>query len=129
MVNCIVKSNTYLDLYLCDTASYTGDLFRAKIFDEKEIPEYILNGNDEVILLNSEKGLELLVREIKSLDTLIPQEETRLEEMKKGLEALYNANPKMISKYIKQYNKKSHHLIGITAETESKIIKEIVEEK
>ena len=129
MVNCIVKSNTYSNSYLCDTASYTSNLFRAKIFDEKEIPEYILNGNDEIILLNSEKGLELLVREIKFLDARIPQEEKKLEEMKEGREKLFNANPEMVSKYIEQHNKKNHPLIGIIAKTDERIIKEIVEEK
>ena len=127
MRKCIIKSNTYENSYLCGTASYTSDLYRAKIFDEDKIPKYILNDSDsEIIFLDSKEGLELLVKTIESLDRLISQEETRLKEMEEGRERLYNANPEMVLKYIEQHNKWNHPLIGITSETKKKIIEDII---
>ncbi len=128
MGNCIIKSKSYSNSYLCGTASYCSDLYKAKIFNYDELPEYILNGSDEIILLDSKKGLELLVNEIKHLDRKIPQEESKLNDMKGGREALFNANPGMVSKFIERYNKRCNNLIGISPEEERKIIEGIVEE-
>ena len=126
MGNCIVKSNTYSDSYLCGTASYCSDLHKAKIFNYDKLPEYILNGSDEIILLDSKEGLELLVNEIGLLDTQIPQAEGKLENMKEGRKALFNANPEMVSEYIKMHNKRYNDLIGISFETKKKIIEDII---
>jgi len=129
MRKCIVKSNSYTDSYLCGSASYSSDLFSAKIFDQKDLPKHILNGSDEIIFLDSEKGLELLVEEIELLDLHIPQEEAKLEEMKKGREKLYNANPEMISKYIKRYNQLNNGVIEVSSKRKEKIIEELVGEE
>ena len=128
MRKCIVKSKTYYNLYLCGTASYCGDLHKAKIFEEDTLPNYILDGEDEIIYLDSKKGLELLTSAIKDLDKRIPLEETRLNNLKEGREALFNANPEMVSKFVERYNKRHNPLIGISSEEERKIIEEIVEE-
>ncbi len=128
MGNCIIKSNSYSNSYLCGTASYCGDLYKAKIFNYDELPEYLLNGDDEIILLDSKKGLELLVNEIKHLNRKIPQEESKLNDMKDGQKALFNANPGMVSKFIERRNKRCNNLIGISSEEERKIIDEILEE-
>ncbi len=128
MRKCIVKSKTYSNTYLCGTASYCGDLYKAKIFEEDTFPNYILDGEDEIIYLDSKKGLELLTSAIKDLDKRIPLEETRLNNLKEGREALFNANPEMVSKFVERYNKRHNPLIGISSEEERKIIENIIEE-
>ena len=128
MRKCVVKSKTYSNSYLCGTASYCGDLYKAKIFEEDTLPNYILDGEDEVIYLDSQKGLELLASAIKDLDKRIPLEETRLNDLKEGREALFNANPEMVSKFVERYNKRYNPLMGISSEEERKIIENIVEE-
>jgi len=129
MRKCIVKSKSYTDSYLCGSASYSSDLFRAEIFDEENLPKHILNGGDEIIFLDSKKGLELLAEEIGFLDLHIPQEEAKLEEMKKGREKLYNANPEMVSKYIRRYNQLNNGVTEVSPKTKEKIIEEIVGEE
>jgi hypothetical protein len=126
---CVIRSKEYGGDYFIDRVSCQSGLYHAKIFDEKDIPEFMKNDNlrHEIIFLDSKKGLELLFNEIKMLDSRIPQEENFLNEMKNGRDKLYNSNPEMISEIIKKYNRNtSGGLIHVSPETEKEIIEEIV---
>lgn len=84
---------------------YGNNLCKA-IFDYEKVPEALKNSPDEeIIFLDSEKGLELLINEIEIREKEIFSEEKKLENKKKELEVLYNSNPKMINAYAKMYNK------------------------
>jgi hypothetical protein len=116
--------------YSRGVAVYQRGLINAKIFTEKEIPEFMKKDPSryEIISLKSEKGLELMFNEMKKLDSQIPEMERRLNEMKKGRENLYNANPEMISEIIERYNRNtSGGLIQVSSETEKQIIKKSCE--
>jgi hypothetical protein len=123
----IVKDKTN-GSYYDGNASFHTNLYDAKIFDEKDLSNHNYHGN-EIIFLDTVKGLELLTEEIKSLDSQVPEAERRLNEMKKGREKLCNSNFKMVSKFVERYNKQNHHLIGISPDTEKRIIENIVKEK
>ena len=123
---CIIESKYYGGTYLSGTASYVSNLINAKIFKHSEIQDYQKNNpKNTIIFLDSEKGLELLAREIEHLDTQIPQDQSRLDNLKKGREKLYNANPEMISEYIEKHNFFQHPLIGIKEDTKQRIISKI----
>jgi hypothetical protein len=86
---CVVKSKEYTECYVYSTAVYGSDLYKAKIFDEDEIPEYYKNScEEEIIFLDSEKGIELLKKEFNKFNSEIPEMERKLNEMKKGKERL-----------------------------------------
>ncbi len=123
---CVIYSKRYCGTYLSGSASYVSKLINAEIFTQSEIPDYQKNdSNNEVIFLDSQRGLELLAREIESLDRKIPQEEANLERLKKGREKLFNSNPEMLSKYIERHNFLQNPLIGTSPETKERIINEI----
>ena len=108
--------------YAYQIAVYGSDLYKAKIF-EGNSEEYKKYGN-EIILLNSKKGLELLAKEMEFLDRTIPQEEEKLEDMKNGRDRLYDSSPN-VQEYIKIHNQKINPIIGISEETKQEIIERI----
>jgi hypothetical protein len=124
---CIVKHYRF-DLYYHD-GYYVGELYNAKIFNLKELQEDIkYNPKNEIIFLDTEKGLELLVEEIEKLPHRIEQEddEDEVKRMKEGLERLKNSNPEMIDKYTAEHTKRYPSIIGFHPERRRLIIKEIV---
>jgi hypothetical protein len=126
---CVFRDIRFKKDYVSGVATYQSGLHNAQIFDEDKIPNYIKNSlRDEIIYLDSEEGLELLAEEFKFLDGKIPQLEYELNELKKGREKLYKANPEMISAYISEYNKRNT-IIQISKDEEATIIKRIVEQK
>jgi len=126
---CVIRSKEYGGDYFRDRVSCQSGLYHAKIFDEKDIPEFMKNDTlrHEIIFLDSEKGLELLLNEFKMLDSQIPEMERRLNEMKEGREKLYNSNPEMISEVIERYTRNtSGGLIQPSSETQRRIIEDII---
>ena len=111
--------------YAKDIAVYVSDFHNAKIFyeDPKDFEKY---GND-IIILESEKGLALLAEEIELLDTnLIPVAESRLNELTKGRNKLHEATP-LLEKYVKEYNKRNFLFTGIiNGEIKQRIIEGII---
>jgi hypothetical protein len=122
---CIVKLKNYEGNYYDGNAGYMDDFSRAKIYNENEVPEYLKNNpNDEIIFLDTKKGLKLLVGEYKDLQDYVDIYESRVENAKKGMEKILGFDS--VKKYIDLHNKWNHPLIGISHETKSKIIEEIV---
>jgi hypothetical protein len=68
---CIVKHNGYE--YYHNGTGYGNGFSNAKIYNsEKELPENIKNNpKNEIIFLDTERGLELLVAEIEKLRKLL----------------------------------------------------------
>lgn len=68
---CIVK-NYFYNIYYYGKDSYGSDFSKVKFFNFKEIPDYIKNDlRNEIIFLDTEKGLELLVGEFEKLKKLL----------------------------------------------------------
>jgi len=123
---CIVKLKNYEGSYYDGNAGYMDDFSRAKIYNENEVPEYIKNNpnEDEIIFLDTRKGLELLAKEYKQLQDYVDLYEGRVNEAKEGMKKLLGFDS--VKKYIELHNKWNHPLLGISRETENRIIEEIV---
>ncbi len=66
---CIIKSKENSDSYYQGGASYSSDL---KIFDYKDIPGHLKNNaEDEIIFLDSKKGLEILIDKLHKLQNYV----------------------------------------------------------
>jgi len=121
---CIVKDKGYNNYYY-GGASYGSEFSKAIIFDINEIPDYIKNNPDEEIIhLDSERGLELVINEVKRLEHYIQIEKPHVEEAEKSLDKLYNFD--LVQKWVELHNKWYNDLIGISQETEDKITKEVL---
>lgn len=126
---CVLRSKDYgNDTYSTGGASYQSSLGAAKIYNYDELEDWQKHGDCEVIFLDSEKGFALLVKEIENLERQISLEEGRLHTDKKNYRKLRDALPEMTDEYIKQHNKRYNSLIGISEDTKSQIVTEIVEE-
>lgn len=120
---CIVTS--YNGMYWDGTAGYSRDFYKVKVFKESEVPEYVKNDSDnEIIFLDSEKGLEVLAREYEILQGYVDLHEQRINDAKKGMDKLLEF--KNLQKYIQMRNERTHPLIGINEETKKNIIKDIL---
>jgi hypothetical protein len=108
--------------YAKDIAVYVSDLYLAKIF-EGDPKDYEGFGN-KIIILNSQKGLELLAKEAEILSRTIPEAKKRLDEMERGFNNLYDSSPQL-QEYIRKHNKTNHPLIGISEDSKQKIIEKI----
>lgn len=87
---CIVKDRRYNSFYH-GGASYTTDLYEAKIYDENEVPNDIKNNpNLKVIPFNSKEGLEMITNEIQKTLDYISVKENSLKKGKRGLDELYS---------------------------------------
>ncbi|MEK6833506.1 MAG: hypothetical protein AABY32_05665 [Nanoarchaeota archaeon] len=120
---CVVTS--YGGNYYDGNVGYHSDFLDAKIFNENEIPDYIRNNRDDkIIFLDTKEGLELLVTEFKKLQHYTSIYESRVEDAKEGMKKLLGFDS--IKKYIEMRNKRNNPLIGISRQTEKKIIEKIV---
>jgi len=127
---CIVKDYFY-NIYYNGRDSYGSNLSDAKIYGENEIPDNLKNNHkNEIIFLDTERGLELILEEIENLPHKIEQEEDKdeIKRMKEGLERLYNSNPEMIDKYNSQHAKYPS-ISAFSPERRRLIIREIVSGK
>lgn len=126
---CIVISEEYGGAYYDGNAGYSSDFSRAKIYNESEVPDYIKQNirAEKVIRLDSEEGLKLLIKEVKKLNHYVSIEKPRVRNAEKCLDKLYHFD--LIQEWVGEYNKWNNPLIGISRETENKIIEEIVREK
>lgn len=128
---CIVISKDYSgssNSYYYGGACYGSEFKKAMIFDFDKIPEYIKNdSSEEIIRLDSEKGLKLLIKEVKSLSHYVSIEKPRVKDAEKCLDKLYNFD--LIQEWVGLYNKWNNDIIGISHETENKIIEEVISEK
>ena len=125
---CIVISKDYGGSYYDGNAGYCSDFSRAKIYNKGEIPDYIKNSSgEEIIPLDSEKGLKLLIKEIKSLSHYVAIEKPRVRDAEETLNKIYHYD--LVQEWVGLYNKWNHPLIGISHETENKIIEEVISEK
>jgi hypothetical protein len=123
---CIVINNSYKSYYY-GGASYGDDFLRAKVYNKSELPDYIKNDPDEkIIFLDTKEGLELLVKEFKNNQDYVKIYGPRVKEAEETMKKLFKFDS--VRKYIERHNKWNHHLIGISRETENKIIEEIVGE-
>jgi|GEM_PF-5194714 len=109
--------------YSTGHASYSSRFYNAKIYEGN--PKDYEQFENEIILLDSERGLELIAREIESLDGKIDNVEYALLEMKKGRENFYE-NSEELRKYIRLHNKCIHPILGMTESTRQKIIKDVL---
>lgn len=122
---CIIKSKEYQDSYYQGGASYSSDI---KIFNYADIPGHLKNNTeDEIIFLDSKKGLEILIDKIHELQNYISTEEPILNKKKKELENLYSIP--LIQKYVKGYNKIPSVIRNPDIETNKKIIESILKGK
>jgi hypothetical protein len=72
---CIIKHYFY-NLYYNDRDSYGNNPSDAKIYNENEVPENLKNNHkNEIIFLDTEKGLELLIGEIERLKKLLVEKD------------------------------------------------------
>lgn len=128
---CIVKHYFY-DFYYCGKETYESDFSRVEFFDFKKLPSNLRNNpKNEIIFLDTEKGLGLLIEEIEKLQCKIKQEDNpdKVKRMKGDLEKMYNSNPGMINKYNCEHTKYPS-INGFSPERRRRlIIKEIVLEK
>lgn len=75
---CIVKHYFY-NIYYDGCANYSSDFLRAKIYNESKIPDNLKNNHqNEIIFLDTEKGLELLLGEFERLKKLLGGKEISL---------------------------------------------------
>jgi len=108
--------------YAMGIATYTSNFHEAQIFEGN--PEDYKQFENEIILLDSERGLELIAREIESLDNRIPNEEFKLAKLKEGRARFYQGSEKL-REYITRYNQKVHPIIGISEFTKQQIIEDL----
>jgi hypothetical protein len=122
---CIIKDRGY-NSYYYGGSTYGSELTRAIIFDEDKIPEHIKNNpkEEQIIFLDTKEGLELLVKEYKTLQHYKDIYEPRVNDAKEGMKKLLGFDS--VKKYIELHNKWNHPILGINHETENKIIEEIV---
>ena len=81
---CIIKTK-YGGIYLIGAAECGLNLYDAKIFKYEEVPSHIkFYIHNEIIFLDTKKGINLINKEIKELDSRIPQLEKELEGLKRG---------------------------------------------
>jgi len=124
---CIVRLKQGGDYY-DGNAGYMSNFLKAKIYNENEIPEYIKrNQSEERIHLDSERGLKLLIEEVKNLSHYVSIEKPRVRDAEKCLDKIYHFD--LIQEWVGKYNKWNHSPIGISRETENRLIEEIVSEK
>lgn len=122
---CIIKSKEYQDSYYQGGASYGSNL---KIFDYKNIPNWLKNDLDnEIIFLDSEKGLEILIDKLHKLQNYVSTEEPILNKRKKELEDLYSMS--LIQQYVKKYNNIPPIIRKPSSQNNKRIIEQILEEK
>jgi hypothetical protein len=124
---CIIKNEGYNSYYYGDVM-YGSEFKKAMIFDYDKIPDYIKrNQRDEIIFLDSERGLKLVVDEIHRLENYIDIGEPRLREAKKGLEKLYNFD--LVQKYVKRYNSINPLIRRDNEETKMGLVERVVNGK
>ena len=124
---CIVKHYFY-NFYYCGKEIYEGDFSRVEFFDFEKLPSDVRNNiRNEIIFLDTEKGLGLLIEEIEKLQNKIKQEDNpdKVKSMKNSLEKMYNSNPEMIDKYNSEHTKYPS-INSFSPERKRLIIKEIV---
>lgn len=118
--------------YSSGNATYVSSLHGVKIYDSienKDDLQMYQQGDDEIIFLDTQKGLELILKEIEYLDQSgIPNAKTKLDDLKKGRKNLYNSNPEIISKYIKAYLNRNG-LVQINDEERKNMIDKILNEQ
>jgi len=128
---CIVLSEDYSkgsNVYYYGGATYGSDFYKAVIYNENEIPEFIKNNSHEkIIFLDTKEGLELLVNETHKLQRYVDEEEGRIARAKEGLNRLYSLP--LIQEYIKEHNKRYNNLLGLSPELKDRIIEELVKRK
>lgn len=110
----IIKSKIYNGCYYYGRGKYGNDLYKAKIFDWEEIikeyksllskSEYkdilIYNSNEEeLILLDSQKGIKLIKDNIRALEKEIDRAEIKLCNKKEGLKKLFNLEKLLINNF------------------------------
>jgi hypothetical protein len=115
--------------YYDGNAGYSSDFSSAKIYNESEVPEDIKRNTfeEKIIFLDTEEGLELLVKEFKDNQHYAEIYGSRVKNAEETMKKLYSFDS--VRKYIELHNKWYNPLIGISADTEKKIIEEIVAEK
>ena len=125
----IVRSKEYGGSYYDGCAGYHSDFLKAKIYNEGEVPDYIKNNprEEEVIPLDSIEGLAILVEEFKNNQHFAEIYGARVADAQKTMKKLYKFN--QVKKYIEMHNKWNNSIIGISSDTENKILEEIVSEK
>lgn len=125
---CIVISKEYGEAYYDGNAGYSSEFSRAKIYNENEIPQYIKdNPREKIIHLDTEEGLSLLLNEFKRSQHFAEIYGPRVRDAEEIMEKLFGFD--LVRKYIELHNKWYNPLIGISRDTEKKILKEIVREK
>jgi hypothetical protein len=124
----IVRSKDYGGSYYDGNAGYHSDFLKAKIYNDGEVPDYIKNNpREEVIALDSVEGLAILVEEFKRNQDYADIYGARVEDAKETMRKLYKFG--QVQKYIELHNKWNHPIIGISHDTENRILEEIVEGK
>ena len=121
----IIRSNgSYYD----GNAGYHSGFAKAKIYNENEITEDIKRDrSQEIIPLDSVEGLALIVKEFKDNQHYVDIYGPRVKEAEETVKKLYNFD--QVRKYIELHNKWNNPLIGITQDTEHRILEEIAGEK
>lgn len=122
---CIIKEKGCKS-YSTGLATYESNLYRAKIYNESEIPDYIKRDpEEEIIFLDTKEGLDLLVKEFETIQGQIDLYEGRVNEMKRGLDRLFKTNPNKINRYIEEHNKRHYK---ISNEEKDEILERIINE-
>lgn len=127
---CIVINKDYSgssNSYYYGGAMYGSEFIKAMIFNFENIPRYIKdNPNEEIIPLDSERGLKLLVDEVHDLENYISIYESRVEDAKEGLKKLYNFD--LIQKYVKRFNSINPLIRKDDEETKHNLVERVLEE-
>jgi hypothetical protein len=124
---CIVLNKGY-NSYYYGGASYGSELKKAMIFDFDNIPDYIKRDQDEeVIPLDSERGLKLLVDEMHNIDHYISIEKPRIRDAEEGLTKLYNFD--LVQEYVKRYNGMNPLIRKPDEETKHNLVERVIGER
>lgn len=124
---CIVKQKGYDNFYYGE-ASYGSELSKAKVFEEENIPPYIKNDPEqETIFLDTERGLEMMVKEVEKLQHYINIEKPRVIDVERRLDKLKGFEN--VNKYLELHRRRYNDLIGMSEYEKKQIIKEVIANK
>ena len=124
---CIVTG--YGGSYYDGVATYSSEVSNAKIFKESEITDSIKNTPDhKIIFFDTKEGLQFLAEKYEDLQNHMEIYETRVKEVKESMKMLWD-NSEKLRKYVEEYNKSYHQLMGVSEDTKRRILEEVVKEK
>lgn len=124
---CIVTG--YGGSYYDGVATYSNEVSNAKIFKESELTDLIKNIPDcKMIFFDTREGLEFLAEKYEDLQNHMEIYETRVKEVKESMKMLWD-NSEKLRKYVEEYNKSYHQLMGVSEDTKRRILEEIVSQK